>query len=127
MMKRIYFAIRTTFICYYTQIINSTLLVVLPCSLYLLHSDDVNKMSKEMTLIFFSVDRGINQKRMESVPFFFFVWLIPKSTEFFLKIYFFSFNFQFISTKKSVILTLIDEGLFQTFDGLEIHMIFRLM
>ena len=36
--------------------------------------------------------------------------------------FFLSFNFHFISAEKSVILTLINEGLFQTFDVVEIHM-----
>ena len=52
-------------------------------------------------------------------PFFF--RLIPRSTEKY-QIYFLSFNFHFISTKKSVFLTLINAGLFQSFDVVEIHM-----
>ena len=36
--------------------------------------------------------------------------------------YFLSFNFHFISTKKSIILTLINAGLFPNFDVVEKHM-----
>ena len=80
-----------------------------------------------MNQIFFSVDRGINQKRTEncinalsallqkfSVLFSVDTSINRKNIRF----YFLSFNF---STKKSVILTLISTGLFQTFDVGEIH------
>ena len=60
----------------------------------------------------------------------FFDWYLDQPKKF-LDLYFLSFNFHFISTKKSVILTLINAGLFQTFDVVEIHVTsqysFRLM
>ena len=51
--------------------------------------------------VLFSVDTSINRKNIS---------------------YFLSFNFYFISTKKSIIITLINAGLLPTFDVVEIHL-----
>ena len=93
-------------------------------------ASDVNGFLRNESNIF-SDDRGINQKRTENCinarsallhkfSVLFFGWFLDQPRKY--KIYFLSFNFHFISTKKSVILTLINAGLFPTFDVVEIHM-----
>ena len=87
--------------------------------MYLLHSDDVNKMSLEMNLIFFRLIEASTKKGWKFSVLFLVDTSINRKKKLDL---FLSLNFHFISTKKSVILTLINAGFFLIVGVLEIHM-----